>query len=102
MKGRLFCLHLTHPVHARQPLSRITGNRRSSMRKHEQLLAAAIAALMAVGPAGLYASDTAVGPDFAIDRENAPVLEKNYSPFVGDDYPDRVFWGETHLHTSYS
>jgi len=72
------------------------------MRKHERLLAAAIAALMALGPAGLYASDTAVGPDFAVERDNAPVLEKNYSPFVGDDYPDRVFWGETHLHTSYS
>jgi len=72
------------------------------MRKHERLLAAAIAALMTLGPAGLYASDTAVGPDFAVERDNAPVLEKNYSPFVGDDYPDRVFWGETHLHTSYS
>jgi len=30
------------------------------------------------------------------------VLARNYSPFVGDDYPDRVFWGDTHLHTSYS
>ncbi len=25
-----------------------------------------------------------------------------YSPFVGVDYPDRVFFGDTHLHTAYS
>ena len=31
-----------------------------------------------------------------------PVLKEAYSPFVGDDYPNRVFWGDTHLHTSYS
>jgi hypothetical protein len=72
------------------------------MGKHKQLPAVAIAALAALGPAQLPAADSAMGPDFAIDRDNAPVLKKNYSPFVGDDYPDRVFWGDTHLHTSYS
>jgi hypothetical protein len=72
------------------------------MSKREQVFAAATAVLVALVPFPLLASDTAVGPDFAIDRDNAPVLEKNYSPFVGDDYPDRVFWGDTHLHTSYS
>lgn len=51
---------------------------------------------------GVHAQDSTVGTDFAVDRDNAPVLQKNYSPFVGDDYPDRVFWGDTHLHTSYS
>ena len=25
-----------------------------------------------------------------------------YSPAVGDDLPDTVYWGDTHLHTSYS
>lgn len=25
-----------------------------------------------------------------------------YSPFVDQSYPNRVFWGDTHLHTSYS
>jgi len=71
------------------------------MNKDKQLLAA-IAVLMALVPTQLPAADTATGPDFAINRDNTPVLEKNYSPFVGDDYPDRVFWGDTHLHTSYS
>ena len=26
----------------------------------------------------------------------------NYSPYVGDDYPQNVYFGDTHLHTSYS
>ena len=28
--------------------------------------------------------------------------EKNYSPNVGDTFPNNVFFGDTHLHTSYS
>ena len=72
------------------------------MERHQNLFAAAIAALVALAPMQLRAQGAAIGTDFAIDRDNAPVLEKNYSPFVGDDYPDRVFWGDTHLHTSYS
>ena len=28
--------------------------------------------------------------------------QENYSPYVGDDYPDDVYFGDTHLHTSYS
>jgi hypothetical protein len=51
---------------------------------------------------GVHAEDSTVGTDFAVDRDNAPVFRKKYSPFVGDDYPDRVFWGDTDLHTSYS
>lgn len=27
---------------------------------------------------------------------------KNYSPYANRNYPTRVYWGETHLHTSYS
>jgi hypothetical protein len=72
------------------------------MDKTNQFLARAIAVLVALAPTYLSAAESALGSDFAIDRENAPVLKKNYSPFVGDDYPDRVFWGDTHLHTSYS
>jgi hypothetical protein len=65
-------------------------------------VAAAIAALVALASYQLQAADSAMGTDFVVDRENAPVHAKNYSPFVGDDYPDRVFWGDSHLHTSYS
>jgi hypothetical protein len=28
--------------------------------------------------------------------------DAGYSPYVGRDFPDRVFWGDTHLHTSLS
>jgi hypothetical protein len=52
---------------------------------------------------GALAQDSQVtGTDFAIDAENVPTKEPVYSPFVGQEHPNRVFWGETHLHTSYS
>ena len=28
--------------------------------------------------------------------------EKEYSPYLNIGYPQRVFWGDTHLHTSFS
>ena len=43
-----------------------------------------------------------MGTDFAISRENVPEARTTYSPFVGYDYPNRVYWGDSHLHTSYS
>ena len=42
------------------------------------------------------------GSDFAISRDNLPQKEPVYSPYVGQSHPDRVFWGDTHVHTSYS
>lgn len=32
----------------------------------------------------------------------AQAEETSYSPMAGKDYPQQVFWGDTHLHTSYS
>jgi hypothetical protein len=46
--------------------------------------------------------DQVVGTDFAITRSDLPNRVPSYSPFVGQDHPNRVFWGESHLHTSYS
>ncbi|MGH9369208.1 MAG: DUF3604 domain-containing protein [Thermoanaerobaculia bacterium] len=34
--------------------------------------------------------------------ENAFPATKNYSPYAGRNYPTRVFWGDTHLHTALS
>jgi hypothetical protein len=42
------------------------------------------------------------GSDFAISRDNVPQKEPIYSPYVGQSHPDRVYWGDSHLHTSYS
>ena len=30
------------------------------------------------------------------------IAEKNYSPYADSEYPERVYWGDTHLHTSLS
>ena len=40
--------------------------------------------------------------DVAIIPEDVKIGAKGYSPYVGRSHPDRVFWGDTHLHTSYS
>ena len=50
-------------------------------------------------------------PALAIAQEPAPPaqeLEKTfpkkppYSPYAGRHFPERVYWGDTHLHTSFS
>jgi len=46
--------------------------------------------------------DQAIGTDFAVSRDEVPDAQPIYSPYVGQAHPDRVYWGETHLHTSYS
>lgn len=33
---------------------------------------------------------------------NATETKKEYSPFIKDNFPNKVFFGDTHLHTSYS
>ena len=40
--------------------------------------------------------------DVAIDRDDVKLGRRHYSPFVDQSFPNRVFWGDTHLHTSYS
>jgi len=30
------------------------------------------------------------------------IAGESYSPYVAQSYPDRVYWGDTHVHTSYS
>ncbi len=36
---------------------------------------------------------------FAADTSNPT---KSYSPYAGSDQPRNVYWGDTHLHTTYS
>ena len=42
------------------------------------------------------------GVDFAVTEDNLPDRPPTYSPFVGQSFPDRVYWGDSHLHTTYS
>ncbi len=38
----------------------------------------------------------------AIEENDVNIGKKEYSPHLDQGYPQRVFWGDTHLHTSYS
>src|SRR6202030_459388 len=72
------------------------------------LYPAAFAVLAACFPlASALAQDTAteVGTDIGTlyQDETAPLYKApGYSPYAGRNYPTRVLWGDTHLHTSNS
>lgn len=40
--------------------------------------------------------------DVGIEPGDVVLGQKQYSPFVTQSYPNRVFWGDTHTHSSYS
>ena len=48
------------------------------------------------------AGDTVGLPAPTSDAKDAFAEQKHYSPYAGRDFPDRVFWGDTHLHTGLS
>jgi hypothetical protein len=63
-----------------------------------------IAVGLALGLAGysLPASAQDSGePDQAAIEKSSPT-KRPYSPYAGRSFPTRVYWGDTHLHTSYS
>mgnify|MGYP001817127625 CR=1 FL=1 len=45
-----------------------------------------------------------IGQEYVPDKDAVAELhgKKEFSPYVGRQYPTRVFWGETHLHTAVS
>ena len=50
----------------------------------------------------VFASGGVLAQDVPVDKATVKVPEKHYSPYVGRNIPDRVLWGDTHLHTSLS
>ena len=44
----------------------------------------------------------ASGQDFTVQENDTIAAEDDFSPFVDRHYPDRVYWGDTHLHTANS
>ncbi|WP_068119477.1 DUF3604 domain-containing protein [Tropicimonas marinistellae] len=40
--------------------------------------------------------------DIAVTEEDINIGSQEYSPYLHQSFPDRVFFGDTHLHTSYS
>jgi len=59
-------------------------------------------AAVALLPTFASAQDVTPGIDFAVERSDLAAREQLYSPFVNQGFPQRVFWGDTHVHTSYS
>ena len=41
----------------------------------------------------------ALAQDVPVTEATVKSPEKHYSPYVGRNIPDRVLWGDTHLHT---
>jgi uncharacterized protein DUF3604 len=40
--------------------------------------------------------------DVGLDKDRVTLGKQEYSPYLDNGYPDRVYFGDTHLHTSYS
>jgi len=47
-------------------------------------------------------TSVAYGQEFSLQKGETIEDKKDFSPFVDQHYPNRVFWGDTHLHTSNS
>jgi len=63
------------------------------------LMAAIAASLILSSSAALGA---AAVTDIGGDPKDSTFGRKEYSPYLNQNFPQRVFWGETHVHTSYS
>jgi hypothetical protein len=58
--------------------------------------------LLAIVAITMLAVVQAGAQEFHINKEDIPAKGKEYSPFVGDHFPTRPLFGDTHLHTSWS
>jgi len=64
--------------------------------KPNQLLRAKLVAI------AIFSASCVSAQDFAVNQGDISIGKKQYSPYLHQSYPNRVFWGDTHLHTSYS
>ncbi len=46
--------------------------------------------------------DITLAQEFTVEQEDVQGNEPDYSPYVDRNIPNRVFWGDTHMHTSNS
>jgi len=70
----------------------------------KSILAAALACALALTINGAKAEDTTTDTG-TLDREAAAKVfpaKPPYSPYAGRNFPTRPFFGDTHLHTSFS
>jgi len=71
------------------------------MTNNQKRLTAALAFLVAILPTQLPAAESFLVYGYA-PTEDEHIGEKEYSPYLNIGYPQRVYWGDTHLHTSLS
>ena len=50
----------------------------------------------------LVGNGIAVGQEFVVEKEDMPEKKAGYSPYVDQHFPQRVFFGDTHHHSSFS
>jgi hypothetical protein len=70
------------------------------MRTSKRIPVVAIAAALLL-PATILAGETYPGYGYEPTKKEH-IGEKEYSPYLNIGYPQRVYWGDTHLHTSLS
>ena len=93
-------LHLADLVHARRlersPSGQKLGRRETTMRSDYRLAALTGGALMLVLTGG------ALGQDLRVTEELFSKPADSYSPYVDEYFPQNVYFGDTHLHSSWS
>jgi hypothetical protein len=50
----------------------------------------------------LALATAAAAQDIAVQEGDISIGGRQYSPYLHQSFPDRVFFGDTHLHTSYA
>ncbi len=71
------------------------------MNKTKMISTVAVMVFVALAIPALVLGQTYAG-DMGIDPEDVQLGKAEYSPYLDQGYPDRVYFGDTHLHTSYS
>lgn len=60
------------------------------------------ALVLSIGAIGLLDASVLMAQDVAVEQHSVRIGAQEYSPYLYQAHPNRVFWGDTHLHTSYS
>jgi hypothetical protein len=72
------------------------------MKMNKSATITAILTMTLLAGHALAQNDPVMGIDFAVSKDNLPQKKPVYSPYVGQSHPNRVYWGDSHLHTAYS
>ncbi len=78
------------------------GRYTRSVRAKMKVRAGIVRTLALAAGAVSVAGAPAQAQDIAIDSADVRIGQPEYSPHLNRGYPLRVFWGDTHVHTSYS